>query len=457
MKTWLCKKLFIYAFLVILLLPTTVNGEDAVNSSIKVDRHWIYVFQLDELDMFEVIENFFINNTGKTMFNDSLHIWIQNNSVIAADCCNYTFDMACRFNATGGGDCFYLNRSNDANLYVGYPISSENKLSYYGQKESFSITAFSITDSSIKNDTLQLNATIGALSVPRKQESFQGDGIHLTSENHDVGMLPMAVTYMPFNIMAIENITIFNNCTDNEVIGFEISNLPQGWNAEVWNDTSRLSNVSLSPQELVNLSIIVTAPSNIASIYVRYITQVDIDENEIKEFFTKRYLYETEKVTYEVFLSTTDELDVSNDLEMVHDELFWRKEFERYWFIARNNDVQPNSYTTIGIKFGETTDNQSSTYVILLVLLAIVLVIVIFLFKRIDFFKEKGTLKKRDSSSEKSIKELQEQKKKVYSAIKRIEREFNDGIMSKEDYEQLRAAYKKRAVKILKEIDRLKK
>jgi hypothetical protein len=85
------------------------------------------------------------------------------------------------------------------------------------------------------------------------------------------------------------------------------------------------------------------------------------------------------------------------------------------------------------------------------------------LLKKIDFFKEKKALQKQDISKEKGkfpeekrIKELEEQKNKVLSAIKRVEREFEDEIINKKDYERLRAAYKKRAVEILKEIDRLK-
>ena len=71
--------------------------------------------------------------------------------------------------------------------------------------------------------------------------------------------------------------------------------------------------------------------------------------------------------------------------------------------------------------------------------------------------KMKHTKIKTSISKKKEIKinELEEQKKKVLSAIKRVEREFEAETISKEDYERFRAAYKKRAVEILKEIDRL--
>ena len=531
MKAWLCKQIFVGVLLTLILIPATAIGEDiATISPIKINRHWIYIVQQDDLKTFEVNEYFYINNTGEATFNDSFYMWIQDSNIIVADCCNGTPNMACRYDASGCRDCFYLNKTDDNNIYVGYPILSENRLSYYGQRESLSITVFSTTNASLDNDTLHLNATIGGPSIPRGQESFQGIGVHLTSENLDVGMLPVLGLNMPFYITTIENITLLNNGNDTEVIGFSVSNLPQGWTAEIWNDTRKLNNVSLSPQEYANLTLIITAPSNIASIYVRYTTQIGMDGNETRGSFTKQYLYETKKVTYEVFLLTTDELEVSNDLEMVHDELFWIEDYGRYWFLAKNEDVLPNSYTTISMKLEKTAGDQSNPYVIYVPVLIVILIIVMLLLKKIDFFKKKDALQKRDTSpekrkkklleekriirelierteadrssglideksakkmktdyraqigdidkklaecpngakmehtgvkkitskkKEKRIKELQEQKKKVLSAIKQVEREFEAETMSKEDYKRFRAAYKKRAVEILKEIDRL--
>ena len=73
-----------------------------------------------------------------------------------------------------------------------------------------------------------------------------------------------------------------------------------------------------------------------------------------------------------------------------------------------------------------------------------------------DTSTEKSKLKRIKENKEKRIKELEKQKNEVLSAIKRVEREFKDEILSKKDYERFRAAYKKRAVEILKEVDRLK-
>ncbi len=55
-----------------------------------------------------------------------------------------------------------------------------------------------------------------------------------------------------------------------------------------------------------------------------------------------------------------------------------------------------------------------------------------------------------------AIKELEALKDKVLQAIKRVDQELEDGLISKDDHEHIRAGYKKRAVEILKEMDGLK-
>jgi flagellar biosynthesis/type III secretory pathway M-ring protein FliF/YscJ len=141
---------------------------------------------------------------------------------------------------------------------------------------------------------------------------------------------------------------------------------------------------------------------------------------------------------------------------MVHDKLFWLEDYERYWFLARGDNIESNSYTTMSIEFEKTDDSQYAPFYIILLILIIILIISILLMKKFGFFKEEEIEQKNKDYSEKKIKELKEQKEKILSSIKRVEQEYKDNIISKEDYEQLRGAYKKRAVNILKEIDRLK-
>ena len=458
------KQIFIFTIIALILTPLTALGENIETDSIELDRHWIYLYQQDDLKTFEVNEYFLINNTGETVFNGSILISIQNNSIIAEKYCNGTLNMACRYNITGCGECFYLKKIENTNFFTGYPFLGENRLSYYGQRKTISITAFSTTNTSLKNETLNLNATIGGSSLSRNQEIQPGIGVHITSENLDVGMTPLIATYTPFNITTFENITIFNNGSDTESINFIISNLSNGWTVEICNNTRKINNISLSPQEYQNLTLKITAPSNIASIYVSYTTS--IDSNDTKGIFTKQYLYKTKKVTFYVYLLSIDELDISLDLEMVHDELFWLEEYGRYWFIARNEQVIPNSYSSISMHLKKTIDSQSDTYLIVVAFVLLILIIIILLLKKIDFFTRKGKTQKQGFILEekrtpikekaKNIQELEVQKRKVLLAIKRVENEFKDKTINKEDYEHFRTAYKKRAIEILKEIDRLK-
>ena len=398
MKTWLHKQIFIFALLALLLTPINAVGEDDTTiSPIKIDRHWIYIYQQNDYKTFEINEYLYVNNTGETTFNDSFYIWIQNNSIIGADCCNYNPDIACRYNETGDGDCFLLNKTDDSNLFVGYPFLNGNKLSYYGQRETFSITAFSTTNTSLKDSTLQLNATIGFPSNPREQTNFQGKGVHLTSENLEVGMLPVIDPFMPYNITSIENITILNNGTNTEIIEFNISDLSEGWTVEIYNYTKKIDNISLSPQEYANLTLIIKAPSYLASIYVRYTTQAGIDGDASTGSFIKKYLYDTKKATYEVFLLDKDDLEVSDDLIMVHDELYWLEEYGRYWFYAKNDDVQHNSSTTIIMSLIKTSDDQSNLYTILILILIAIFIVVILILKKKTPCKKKILLQRKVS------------------------------------------------------------
>jgi len=419
MKLQLYKKILISSFFVIIFFPTVINGENIETSSIHVDEHRFIIYQLDDLKTFEVQELFYINNTRNATFNDSISIWIQNNSIISTHLCNHTLNMACRYNATGDGECFKLDKLNNTNLYSGNPITSENSLSYYGQKEKLSITAFSITDPYLEKSTIHLNATIGGKSILRKQNSFHDNGIHITSKNQDIGMQPITDIDTPYRIMTIENLTIFNNGTNTEVISFAISGLPQDWVAEIWNDTVKLDNISLFPQEFTNLNLIITAPSYIASIYIRYITQINLDGDEMKDIFIKQYLYETDLVKYNFYIISNYRVDFSKDLKMVHDEFIWREEYRRYWNYATNNGVQPNYYTRISVNLVKADNNQLNPYYVLLLCFIVFLLIAILLLRKIGFFKEKANFQ------EKSLKELQEQKKKVLSAIKRVEKEYD--------------------------------
>lgn len=521
------QKFTYFLFLILLIIPTIAVGEDiASDNPLKIDRHWIYIFQQDDLNSFEVNEYFYVNNTGITSYNKSLGIWVQNNSYIEAGCCNFTPNFACRYDQTGKSNCFSLNNSIDnENEFIGYPFSNEDLLSYYGQIEQISIDAYSISNPTLDSSNLLLNATIGGMSIPRKKNTSDNPIIYLTSKNSNIGINSILDPYMPFKINVTENITLENNGDEHEVIGFNFSHLPFGWSAEIWNDTSIINNISLIPKNHTNLTLKISTPSNIASIHIRYIIQFENIENKNTGIYKKKYLYDTDKLTYEAYLIYTKDVKISDDLAMVHNEFFWLEEYARHWFNTRSENVQQGSSSTIVLNIEKSTDN-SIFYQISLLIIILIFIVVFLILKKKNFFEDGKSPENKKITSKKSeeklleekkkieelikrtkmdqklklidektaksmildyqqqidnlnlkindfeknktknkfikekdskIKELEEQKKKIYTAIKKIEREFKEKTISKEDYERFRAAYKKQAVEILKEIDKVKK
>ena len=464
MKTRILKFIFIFTLFSILLFSYTISAED-VTGSIKIDGHWIYVFQQDDIRTFRIDEYFFINNTGTNLFNDSIGIWIQNDSSILNDFCDDILNPGCRYGPDGCMSCFTLINVDD-NTYIGYPISDDNKLSYYGQKGSMTLTASS-TDDSQDNDMLYLNVTIGGYSVSREEETFLGEGIHITSENLDIGMRPLVGVNMPYNITTTEKITLFNNNTGARVVDFSLSNLPHGWAVRLWNDTEQVDNVSIASQEYSNLILVITAPSYIAPIYIGYNVDV-MEDGQNSGIFTKRYLYNTTKVQYLIYSLSKEGIDISQDLTTVHpfagEDPSWNEDYERYWYVAQAIDVQPNSFTTLNVTYEEASE-QYTLLIVLITLVVIIFFVITFVIKKKNV-KEKKVKGEDESDSdiaetkianEEKIEELEKQKKKIIETIKRVDHEFEEGIITKENYEKIRASYKKQAVEILKKIDKLKK
>jgi hypothetical protein len=448
----------------IFLFSQFAYADDTIVStdSIKIDGHWIYIFQQDDIRTFRIDEYFFINNTGTTFFNDSIGVWIQNDSSILTDFCEGILNPGCRYGQEGCMLCFTLNNVGD-NTYVGYPISEENKLSYYGQKESMILTASNI-DNSQDNDTLLLNVTIGGLSISRDKEIFQETGIHITSESIDIGMRPLVGVNMPYNITTAEKVTVFNNNTDSKVVEFSLSNLPQDWTLRIWNDTEQVNNVSIDSKEYYNLTLVITAPSYIAPIYVGYNVEVLKDE-QYSGIFTKRYLYNTSKVQYLIYSLSKEGLDISQDLTFVHpfpgEDPSWNEDYERYWYVVQAIDIKPDSFSTLNIRFNETSE-EFNFLIALIIIIAVIFFVIVFVAKKKDV-KEKKFTKENESDiaetkkeNEEKRKELKKQKNKILETIKRVDNEFKEGIITKDNYEKIRASYKKQAVEILKEIDRLK-
>ncbi len=85
------------------------------------------------------------------------------------------------------------------------------------------------------------------------------------------------------------------------------------------------------------------------------------------------------------------------------------------------------------------------------VFIAILLTVLTFAFIIYPFFKQK--LRPADSSENEKLRELHSKRDTTYSMLKELEFDFQSGILTEEDYQDLKARYKGKAISILRDID----
>ncbi len=514
-------------FLPVLLLTIAVlfaPEADAQNADqLKIDENWVTMIQQEDQSAFMTHEYIFLNNSANSIYNGSIAVWIQDDSNILAECCGGASNMACRYREDGYMSCFNFQRSGQ-NTYTGNPFYGDNKLSYYGQTGTVTLTGTSNANASLSN-VLILNATIGPLSKPREGEPPAGVLV-LSSANKVIGMRPIIDVYMPHNITTSEKITIYNRLDSSYTVSLTISGVPQDWTAKLMNGSQEVEEIALAPQGSVNLTLVLTAPSHITPIYYGYMTELGETGQENQRRFSKEYTFDTAKIQYQIFTLGKEAPELSDDLVMVHpygtEDPSWNDGYARYWFVAQTmGDALSGSTTEINLKVqGETAPSTREPFPFewLLVIIGIGLIVVAFIARSIprftgvpeeedadwdietiqDEIKELEDLIARVESdlaeglmaettgneilakwradieeldqeiaeieslqamasiavaSEEDIKRLEEQKSKVLQSLKRVEQEFEEGLISEEEYESIRAGYKKRAVELLKELD----
>ena len=87
------------------------------------------------------------------------------------------------------------------------------------------------------------------------------------------------------------------------------------------------------------------------------------------------------------------------------------------------------------------------------IIAAVVLTTLTFVFVIYPFFRPK--LRPADLEKDGKLRKLSSQRDTTYSMLKELEFDLQSGILSKEDYQNLEARYKRKAVSILKDIDNL--
>ena len=89
------------------------------------------------------------------------------------------------------------------------------------------------------------------------------------------------------------------------------------------------------------------------------------------------------------------------------------------------------------------------------VFVALVLTVLTFAFIAYPLFKQR--LRSIDPSQGEKLQELHSKRDTTYSMLKELEFDFQSGVLGEEDYRDLEATYKRKAVSILREVDDLEK
>ena len=89
------------------------------------------------------------------------------------------------------------------------------------------------------------------------------------------------------------------------------------------------------------------------------------------------------------------------------------------------------------------------------VLVAVILAVLTFVFIAYPLFKQR--LRSADLVEDEKLQELHSKRDTTYSMLKELEFDFQSGILTEEDYRDLEAKYKGKAISILKDIDDLQK
>ncbi len=91
------------------------------------------------------------------------------------------------------------------------------------------------------------------------------------------------------------------------------------------------------------------------------------------------------------------------------------------------------------------------------VLVAIGIAVLAFAFIAYPLFKQGSRKSPAKPVEDEQLRELYSRRDVIYSAIKELEFDFKSGSLSAEDYRDLEASYKRKAISILKDIDDLGK
>ncbi len=92
-----------------------------------------------------------------------------------------------------------------------------------------------------------------------------------------------------------------------------------------------------------------------------------------------------------------------------------------------------------------------------MILPILLITVLTFIFITYPFFKKRSGLSIAGAVADDKLQELHSRRDTAYSMLKELEFDFQSGILTDEDYKDLEARYKGKAISILREIDSLAK
>ncbi len=92
-----------------------------------------------------------------------------------------------------------------------------------------------------------------------------------------------------------------------------------------------------------------------------------------------------------------------------------------------------------------------------MILPILLMTVLTFIFITYPFFKKRPGLSAAGAVADDKLQELHSRRDTAYSMLKELEFDFQSGILTEEDYKDLEARYKGKAISILREIDSLAK
>ncbi|MCK4948522.1 MAG: hypothetical protein KAS60_00325 [Thermoplasmata archaeon] len=496
--------------------PWQTAGADD-DSAFTIDKLEIDVVQMTNDTSFLIIERVYLNNTGDTVFNGTLHHWLSKESeVFSMACVSQSTTVMRRVNASGYG-CYNFTRDMvDENIIAFTPFDENESLSYYGQEGNLILNASNANGSSWHS--VPVNITVG-WGNQSKSSLSSGQGLTMNvSLDRMEAKQPVA---SQIGITTSQWLNVTNDSLWNETVSLSVGGLPEGWEAHFYNETSENDTLDLLPSETKAVRFEIELPPHRISMEFLYVLLLDISGDERKTVtFEQVFLHNVSVYSLWLFpksgstvsLPGTYSHSAHNPGEYtfpnwLHSIYIFDDQWSQYESDLHDILGSPSEGETlqITIEWEETTGEELPLGVLLIAMVAMIIATAIFILLRTPRRREEdepeedpvdeahvserrgmeiaeslreaeaafaaGHLSKafyedlrgKYESEMEGIEEVQEdpevsalkgEKDKLLRAIKALRTKLDEGRISKSSYQQLVKDYKERAIEIMREIDK---